>query len=176
MIKNNATTQITQQQTLSHMSIGLDVFTRQAWQFSMYDMAAYLQERAGNSMGLSQDQAAYMAAARLNWLLTSTRASLSGIFTSEDLSLLLGCFQGEVFFPHQIDTIAEALCDDQGIEHGEVPDSHIAPLVAKLLALVPVQRLALADLLEQTWYVGLKQQQVAPAAFVKSLGIKLADD
>jgi len=176
MIENNVTTQTTQQQTLSDMSLGLDVFTRQAWLFSMDDMSEYLQERAGHPMGLSQVQAAYMGAARLNWLLTSTRATLSGLFTSEDISMLLNCFQGEAFFPHQIETMAEALCDDQGVEVGEVAHSHVAPLVAKLLALVPAQRLALADLLEQTWYVGLNQQQVAPAAFLKSLGINLADD
>jgi len=175
MIENNTTNKITSQQTLSHMSIGMDVYPRQAWLFSMADMAAYLQTHADNSMGLSRDQAAYMAAARLNWLLVSTRTTVSGIFTSEDFSMLLNCFQGEMFFPHHIDTIAEALCDDQGIERDEVDGSHIAPLVQKLLALTPSQRLALADVLEQTWYVGLKQQPVVPAAFLKSLGIELAD-
>lgn len=175
MIENNTTNQITSQQTLSHMSIGMDVYPRQAWLLYMADMAAYLQAHADNSMGLSRDQAAYMAAARLNWLLVSTRATVSGIFTSEDFSMLLNCFQGEMFFPHQIDTIAEALCDDQGIEVDEVDGSHIAPLVQKLLALAPAQRLALADVLEQTWYAGLKQQ-VAPAAFLKSMGIELAND
>lgn len=169
MIENKATSEISLQQTLSHMSMGLDVF-------SMDDMAAYLRDRTGGSMGLSQAQAAYLGAARLNWLLATTRASLSGLFTFEDISTLLTCFQSEAFFPHQIETMAETLCDEQGIEVGEVDDSHVAPLVAKLLALVPAQRLALADVLEQTWHVGLKQQKVAPAAFLESLGIVLADD
>lgn len=176
MIENKATSEISLQQTLSHMSMGLDVLTRQAWLFSMDDMAAYLRDRTGGSMGLSQAQAAYLGAARLNWLLATTRASLSGLFTFEDISTLLTCFQSEAFFPHQIETMAEALCDEQGIEVGEVDGSAVAPLVAKLLALVPAQRLALADVLEQTWHVGLKLQKVAPAAFLESLGIVLADD
>jgi hypothetical protein len=175
MIENNATNQIAVQETLTHKSIGMDVYPRQAWRFSVDEKAAYLQARADNSMALSPLQASYLAVARLDWLLVSTRATLSGIFTSEDLSMLLNCFQGEVFFPKQIDTIAEALCDDQGIGSGEVDGSHIAPLVQKLLALTLAQSMALADVLEQTWYVGLKQQ-VAPAAFLQSLGIELADD
>ena len=40
MIENKATSEISLQQTLSHMSIELDIPTRQAWLFSMNDMAA----------------------------------------------------------------------------------------------------------------------------------------
>ena len=50
--------------------------------------------------------------------------------------------------------------------------SDIAPLVDTLLGFSPIQKVALVDALEQTWYRGIKEGH-SPRDFFSTLGIDL---
>ena len=150
---------------------GLPFHSEQAWMFSSHNIACYLQEHADNGTGLSPNRAALMAAGRLDWLLRETRPTLSGLFSERDFVVLLNCYQGDMFFPHQMNCIASGLCDDLGIEIDDYRASGIAPLIEKLQDLNAVQRMTLADALEQTWHRGMGMEQMQPREFLASMGI-----
>lgn len=145
----------------------------QVWTFSSHYMASYLQEHVDNEKGFSSNQAAMMAAGRLEWLLRESRPTLSGLFTGSDIITLMDCYQDSMFFPDQMNCIATDLCDHLGDELGAYETSGIAPLVDKLGSLSPVQRVTLADALEQTWYRGMRTEQKQPREFLASMGILL---
>lgn len=88
--------------------------------------------------------------------------------------MLLNCYCGELFFTDQLHGIASDLCDDHGVEIDSYQETAIAPLVDKIRALGIVERLALADALEQVWYRCAKEQR-APQEILSELGIALAD-
>jgi len=172
--------QITEHKTMSSAveklcatSRSLPFQSKQAWTFSSHYMASYLQEHADNGTGLSSNKAALMAAGRLDWLLQETRPTLSGLFGGRDVMLLLDCYQGDLFFPDQMTSIASDLCDHMGIELDAYEASGIAPLINTLRGLTAVQRLTLADALEQTWYRGMRTEQKQPREFLASMGINL---
>lgn len=71
------------------------------------------------------------------------------------------------------ETSASGLCDDLGIEIDDYRASAIAPLIEKLQDLNAVQRMTLADALEQTWHRGMKVEQKQPRDFLASIGIAL---
>lgn len=159
---------------LSSISPDIPIKSQQAWLFSLDFMAKYLVEHADNGSGLSSDNAALLAAARMGWLLEQTRPSLSGLFSEGDAVALMDCYQGDMFFPDQFDRIASDLCDHLGVELDGYATSSIGPLVDKLQGLSAVQRVALADALEQAWHRGMKQENKSPTEFFATLGINLA--
>lgn len=172
--------QSTEQKTMSSISEklcadkhGLPFHSEQAWLFSSNYMSSYLLEHGDNGMGLSVDKASMMAAGRLEWLLLETRPTLSGLFSERDVMVLLDCYQGEIFFPDQMNDFVSDLCDHLGIELDAYQTSDIAPLVDKLRGLNAIQRVTLADALEQTWYRGMKAEQKHPREFLASMGITL---
>ena len=122
----------------------------------------------------AQANVALLAAGRLDWLLRQTRPSLSGLFAESDVSALMDCYQGDMFFPDQMNSIASDLCDHLGVELDAYANSSIGPLVDKLQGLSAVQRVALADALEQAWHRGLKQENKSPTEYFATLGINLA--
>lgn len=122
---------------------------------------------------LTAKQSAMMAASRLDWLLQESRTKLSNIFNESDIYTLLDCYQGNMFSPCQINRIASDLCDHLGIELEEYEVSNIAPLIEKLLNLSILQRVALADALELTWYRGLGIEKKQPRELLESLGFLL---
>lgn len=146
---------------------------QQGWMFSSYYMANYLQEHADNGTGLSSSNAAMMAAGRLDWLLKQTRPTLNGLFSESDVVVLLDCYQGGIFFPDQMNCIASDLCDHLGIELDAHETSVIDSLIDKIRGLTAVQRVTLADALEQTWYRGIGLQQKQPGEFWALMGITL---
>jgi hypothetical protein len=101
------------------------------------------------------------------------RRELAGQFSEVDIGLLLSCYQAEVFFPDQLRSLASDLLEDLGLDVEDYHEEPVAPLIDKLRALTPVQRVALADALEQTWSRGLPAGK-AVAAFFGELGIELA--
>jgi hypothetical protein len=153
--------------------INLPFQCQQAWTFSSHYMTSYLQEHVDNEEGFSSNQAATMAAGRLEWLLRESRPTLSGLFTESDVITLMDCYHDSMFFPDQMNCIATDLCDHLGDELGPYETSGIAPLIDKLDSLSPVQRVTLADALEQTWYRGMKKEQKQPREFLASMGILL---
>ena len=114
-----------------------------------------------------------MAAGRLDWVLKKTRPSLSGLFSEADVFALLDCNQSDIFSPSNLDRIASDLCDHLGIEIDSYETSEVSTLVETLLDLSPIQRLTLADALEQTWHHGMKQEGKSPRESFWTLGIEL---
>lgn len=158
---------------LCAVSRSLPFQSQQAWMSSSHHMASYLQEHADNGTGLSSENAALMAAGRLEWLLLETRPTLSGLFSERDVMVLLDCYQGEIFFPEQMNCIASDLCDHLGVELADYETGGIGPLIHTLLGLTAVQRVTLADALEQTWHRGMKEELRGPSDFLASMGIIL---
>ena len=160
-----------------------------AWTFSMSYIAMYLNEHAIQFAKVDDDEdvktnpeadeesspnaTALMAAGRLEWLLQATRPSLSGRFSERDIVALLDCYQGQIFSPDNFDCIASDLCNHFGIELDLYWPSRISMLVDTLLNLSAIQRLTLADALEQTWHRGMKQENMSPKEFLATLGIDL---
>jgi hypothetical protein len=108
----------------------------------------------------------------LEWLLRKTRPSLSGLLSESDVATLLDCYQEDIFFPDQFNSIASDLCDHLGIELDDYETSGITPLVDKLRRLNSAQRVTLADALEQVWHRGMKEN-LTPKEFLATLGIEL---
>lgn len=186
-IKEKYTSDITH--NLQLIGYGLSYKVQQAWTFTSSYIANFLIEHPSEilkaddkgqldgSIKLSDEQSvaatALLAAGRLGWLLQSTRSSLSGLFSEQDIATLLDCYQGDIFIPDQFNSIASGLCDHLDIELDEYETSFIAPLVHKLQNLEAVQRLTLADALEQAWYRGMERQGMSPKEFFATLGIEL---
>lgn len=151
----------------------LPIQTEQGWMFSTCYMASYLQDHSDDGAGLSSVEAAMMAAGRLEWLLKETRPLLNGLFNERDVMVLLDCYQDGIFFPDQMNCIASDLCDHLGIELDAYETSGFAPLVDKLRRLTAIQRVTLADVLEQTWHRGMAVEQKQPKEFWASIGITM---
>lgn len=162
----------------------------QAMLYSEYNIANYVNEHAPILVEDMEDEdgtsntdecevqstlaTALMAAGRLDWLLRKTRASLSGMFSEADVFALLDCNQGDIFYSSKFDRLASDLCDHLGIDLDDYETSHIALLVNKLRSLSSVQRVTLADALEQTWLHGVNQKSMTPVEAFETLGIDLA--
>lgn len=152
---------------------GLPFQSEQGWTFSTDYMANYLREHADNGAGLNSDKAAMMAAGRLEWLLQGARPTLCGMFSEADIMALMDCYLGDMFSPDQMNRLPSDLCDHLGVELDDYEASGIAPLINKLRGLNAVQRMTLADALEQTWHRGMKGEQKHPRDFLASIGIEL---
>ena len=145
--------------------------SEQGWTSSEYYMASYLREHADNGAGLNSEEVALFATGRLEWLLRESRPSLSGLFSKQDVIVLLNCFQGDLFSPNQLSKIATNVCDDLGIELDAYESSGIGSLINTLRGLTSVQQVALADALEQLWHRGMNGDM---GEFLASLEIVLA--
>lgn len=158
---------------LRDMGSDLPFKANRAWKSSSVNIAGYVLEHADNGTGLDFNQSAMMAAGRLDWLLREARPTLSGLFSEEDIATLAKCFEGNIFCSDQIDSIASDFCDRVGIEFRFYSNSSIGSLTERLLSLSPVQRVTLADALEQMRYHGMKVEGMRPTEFLESLGISL---
>lgn len=177
------------EQNLMAIGRGLPFHAEQAWIFSWDYILSHLNDHASNYgfNGEHDDEtpciksvdsrspkiAALMAAGRLEWLLRETRPSLSGRLSEQEVITLLDCYQGQVFSPDCFDTIVSDLCDHLGIDFELYGTSDIAPLVDTLLDLNSIQKVALADALEQAWHRGVKRDGQSPKEFFATLGIDL---
>lgn len=157
---------------LSTLPEDLSFEAEEGWTSSLYYIARSLDERACSGTGFDDRQSALMAAGRLDWLLHASRFTLSGLFSEKEIFTLVNCYQGTVFSPDQISTIASDVCHDLGIELDDYEDSSAAPLINKLLSLDPLQGLILADILERIWYQPRGKIKQIPEVF-ESLGIQL---
>ncbi len=148
--------------------------SEQAWTLSSDYMASYLRQHADNGAGFGAEEVSLFASGRLDWLLRETGPSLCGLFSEGDIIALLDCYQGSMFFPDQMNSIASDLCDHLGVELENYQGSNIALLVGTLLDLSPVQRVTLVDALEQTWHRGMRMESKSPREFFATLGIDLS--
>jgi len=158
---------------LAAIGRGLPVMLNQSWSFSTSYMHAYVNTHLASCDGANENQVGLMAAARLEWLLRQTRMELSNKFTERDIATLMNCFQGDVFSPDQFYSLVSDVCADFGYDIDEIEDLDFGHFAQKLLALTAAQRLTLADALEQTWHIGMKEKNQSPAAYLSSIGIEL---
>lgn len=160
-------------ESLAAEAEALPLSSQQAFSFTTNYAAKYLNSHT--FAGLTPDKAAILAAGRLGWLLAPALKSLSGIFTAGEAANLMDCYSGTLFFPDQLldmpSDVFEHLGDDLADE-GEEDEENVPPEVAKLRKLTPLQRLALADALEQAWHRGYKADKNWEGVFAE-LGIKL---
>jgi hypothetical protein len=140
--------------------------------FSIY-AAEHLQDHRPNDVQNkdAQDYGTVMTATgRLEWLLMYGRTELRGLFKDEDIAILLGTYQGDVFSPCMLRNLAVPLLNHLHPESGS--DSKYGELACTLLRLTPLQALSLADGLEQMKKRGIPTGQTIPEFFA-SLGIDL---
>jgi hypothetical protein len=158
---------------LSAISYQLPFHHEQAWLFSVADMEKYLSQHVNTKSGMNAKRAGLMAAARLNWLLERTRPSLSLLFSESDVFVLLDCYLGDLLYTSQIDNIASDVCNHLGIELDEYQARSIGPLINALRDLNSIQRLTLADALEQLCHRRRGISPIKPRNFLASIGIIL---
>jgi hypothetical protein len=168
---------------------GLPFEVEQAWIFSESYIATYLTDHTPAYIkndeesqlrdvveacdDRSSEVPALLAAGRLEWLLRQTRPSLSGLLSTQEVTTLLDCYQGDLFFPDQLGRTASDLCAHLGVETHLSSGKPLAQLIEKLIDLTPSQQLTLADALEQAWHRGMKQENKSPKEFFATLGIDL---
>ncbi len=91
----------------------------------------------------SNEDRSPLAESRLEFLLATARAELSGKFTSADFCGLLNCYTGEMLEPAAADGMADTVLEFN-------PEA--TELAQKLESLTRLQKVGLADLLEQMYY------------------------
>ena len=101
-------------------------------------------------------------------LLNQFRQELSGVFSRDDLFILLnGVFQSR-YEPNELHRLATDICDDLGVEIDEAEQSGLWPLLERLFSLSKGQSVALIDALQRA----LVAEQ-GPSECWKALGIEL---
>ncbi|MBS0508646.1 MAG: hypothetical protein JSR53_14820 [Proteobacteria bacterium] len=101
-------------------------------------------------------------------LLSQYRQELSGLFSRDDLLVLLnGLFQSR-YEPNELHRLATDICDDMGVEIDEAEQSSLWPLLERLFSLTKGQSVALIDALQLALAA-----EVGPTECWKALGIEL---
>ena len=101
-------------------------------------------------------------------LLSQYRQELSGLFSRDDLLVLLnGLFQSR-YEPNELHRLATDICDDMGVEIAEAEQSSLWPLLERLFSLTKGQSVALIDALQLALAA-----EVGPTECWKALGIEL---
>lgn len=101
-------------------------------------------------------------------LLMQCRLELSGVFSRDDLFILLnGMFQRR-HAPNELHRLATDICDDLGVEIDEAEKSSLWPLLERLFSLTRGQSVALCDALQRALAA-----EEGPAQCWKALGIEV---
>lgn len=101
-------------------------------------------------------------------LLKQCRMELSGVFSRDDLFIMLnGVFQSR-YAPDELHRLATDICDDLGVEIDEAEQSSLWPLLERLFSLTKAQSVALCDALQ----LALVAEE-GPLECWKALGIEL---
>jgi hypothetical protein len=153
--------------------LDLNVMHQQTLSYSEGYEHRYIEQHQIESDGFTSEHAKSLACSRLQWTYQMVRPTLAGTFSESDFATLLDCYQGDLFFPDQFSSMASDLCDHLGIDLKDDGSSEIKMLLDKLLAVQPVQKMAMADAVEQIWHRGLKSGMSIPE-FLETLGIQLA--
>lgn len=151
----------------------LPLYAAQAWQGSVHDMTKYGEQHT--CFGLTQTDTAFLASARLSRLLDESRKTLIGVFTVDDITLLLNCFLNEMFLPEQMCDLVPSVLDYLDANSGNSCSIESSRLINKLQNLTAVQHVAVADALEQTFYRG-KYEGLSAVEVFTSMGIALLDE
>ena len=101
-------------------------------------------------------------------LLNQYRQELSGLFSRDDLFILLnGVFQSR-YEPDELHRLATDICHDLGVDIGEAEQSILWPLLERLFSLTKGQSVALIDALQSALVA-----DEGPTECWKALGIEL---
>ncbi len=101
-------------------------------------------------------------------LLSQYRQELSGLFSRDDLLILLnGLFQSR-HEPNELHRLATDICDDMGVEIDEAEQSSLWPLLERLFSLTKGQSVALIDALQRALVA-----EEGPSECWRALGIEL---
>ena len=101
-------------------------------------------------------------------LLVKCRLELSGVFSRDDLFILLnGMFQ-RCHAPNELHRLATDICDDLGVEIDEAEQSSLWPLLERIFSLTRGQSVALCDALQ----LALTAEE-GPVQCWKTLGIEV---
>jgi hypothetical protein len=152
--------------------VELNPMRQQTMNFSADYSNLYIEQHQIANRGLTSDEAKIIACARLEWIFQMVRPALSEKFSEDDFVVLLDCYRADLFFPDQFNSLASDLCDHLGIDLDDYASSDSKGLIDKLRGLEPVQKVAMADALEQLWHRGLKSGLSIPE-FLETIGIQL---
>lgn len=140
------------------------------WNLWAY-MGSYFQDR--EYAGMSPCATMWLAGGRLDWVMVHSRAELNGMFTADDVKTLLDCFQVHLFSQRELVDMPFELSGHLHYDAWCEPETR--RLLATLIQLTPLQRLMLADALEQTRHRGINTEKKSLEQFYASLGIKLRE-
>lgn len=106
----------------------------------------------------------------LQELLKQCRMELSGVFSRDDLFILLnGMFQSR-YAPDELHRLATDICDALGVEIDQAEQSSLWPVLERLFSLTGGQSVALCDALQRALTA-----EEGPAQCWKTLGVELKD-
>lgn len=101
-------------------------------------------------------------------LLKQYRQELSGVFSRDDLFILLNCVFQSRYAPNDLHRLATDICHDQAVEIDEAKQSSLWPLLERLFSLTKGQSFALIDALQSALVA-----EEGPTECWKALGIDL---
>lgn len=129
----------------------------------------YLVARSYKHSGLADAGVIALGLARLSWLLHHGREELSGLFTPSEFAVMCSALKDEVCGPGSILRLTGIVGCALGLEPDTFEDSPHAELMHKLLSLSVLETLALRDLLEEYWHVGMHKMTCAEFFSAKDL-------
>ena len=128
---------------------------------SMHFADDYTKARSYRKTGITNDGITAIGLARLNWLLEEGRRELIGIFTPAEFATMCTGLQDEICELSSLNKIVGVVADDLGLDPDTYEESPHADLINRLLALSTLQSVALRDLLEEFWHVGMHTMSCA---------------
>lgn len=136
---------------------------------SMHYANEYTKTRPYEHTGLTEAGVTMFGLARLSWLLDEGRQELINLFTPSEFATLSSALQDEICSPSSIMNLVDIVGNELGLEPDAFEGSYHASLMHKLLSLTSLQSLALRDLLEEYWHVGM--HKMTCAEFLNNKGL-----
>lgn len=114
-----------------------------------------------------------LAVSRMQYLLGHGREALAGKFSLRDIARLLDVLVGDMLAPQDLEYPAAPVIDTFGWNNrADIPNDWL-PLVDTLESLSPLERVALADVLERLWHVETRKQGRFDEGLLLSMGVTL---
>lgn len=114
-----------------------------------------------------------LGVSRMQYLLEYGREALAEKFALEDIIRLLDVMCGDMPSPVVLENPVSPIADTFGWEsHADIPEDW-RHLVATLESLSPLERVALADLLERLWYVKMPNRKGIDEELLHGMGVVL---
>lgn len=132
----------------------------------------YLRDRCYERHQAPGRTSTLLALSRMQHLLVDGRKALAEKFCLHDIVRLLDVIQGDFLGPCSFEHFITPIADTYGWEClDDVPDD-CRPLIATLEGLSPLEKVALADLLERLWHMEMPKGKEL-GELVQSMGVRL---